>query len=298
MVQTINNVEIEDTYAEAFSINISRVLITAENEEWVLKTSREATGFGTSQVMCPAEAGIDIKTKDTPDGRPGAYIQICHGDKDELEHQLLSRLGQCVLTSPTAAAFNGFSSADEVLGVGKKLKFFGDGFEKEDELDGRTIYKVPIMSGDFVIEDCFGVKEGVAGGNFFIMAEDPSSALKSAEKAVDAIGEVEGVITPFPGGIVSSGSKVGSMNYDFLNATTNHQYCPTIKDEVEESKLPEGVETVYEIVINGPELEDVKKGMKAGIEAAVEVSNIVKISAGNYDGELGEYLITLEELVG
>ncbi len=294
----VKGVEVEDTYAEAFKINISRVLITAKNDKWVTKTAKEATGFGTSQVMCPAEAGIDIKTNDTPDGRPGAYIQICHGDKDELEHQLLTRLGQCVLTSATAAAFNGFESAEDAFGVGQKLKFFGDGFEKEDELDGRTVFKVPIMSGDFVIEDSFGVKEGVAGGNFFIMAKDQDSALESAERAVEAIRDVEGVITPFPGGIVSSGSKVGSLNYDFLNATTNHPYCPTIKDEVEETEIPEEVETVYEIVINGPELEDVKQGIKSGIEAAVEVDNIVKISAGNYNGELGEYLIQLEELVG
>ncbi len=289
--------EVEDTYAEAFKILISRVLITAKNDKWVSETVKEVTGFGTSQVMCPAEAGIDIRTSDTPDGRPGAYIQICHGDKNELEHQLLTRLGQCVLTSPTAAAFDGFKAADDSLAVGQKLKFFGDGFEKEGEIDERTVYEIPIMSGDFVIEDSFGVEEGVAGGNFFIMAKNPDSALESAEKAVEAIGEVEGVITPFPGGIVSSGSKVGSLNYDFLNATTNHPYCPTIKEEVEETKLPETVESVYEIVINGPELEDVKKGMKAGIEAAVEVSDIVKISAGNYDGELGEFLISLEDLV-
>lgn len=293
----LEGVEVEDTYAEAFKVFSSRVLITAKNKKWAEIIAKEAIGFGTSQVMCPAEAGIDTETDDTPDGRPGVIIQICHPDKDSLDEQLLARLGQCVLTAPTAAAFNALDS-DEKFGIGQKLKYFGDGFEKEGEVGNRSVQIIPIMSGEFVIEDAFGVTEAVAGGNFFIMAKDSDSGLEAAENVVDSIREIEGTITPFPGGIVSSGSKVGALNYDFLHATTNHEYCPTIKDEVEETKVPEGVETIYEIVINGVDVDSVKKAMKAGIEAAVQVPGIEKISAGNYNGELGQYLIELNKLVG
>ncbi len=293
----MNGVDVEDTYAEAFKTVTSRVLITGKNRKWAMEAAEEATGFATSQVMCPAEGGVDYETEDTPDGRPGVIVQISAPDQDALEQQLLARIGQCVLTSATSAAFNALDS-EEKLGIGEKLKFFGDGFEKEDELGERTIYRVPIMSGEFIVEDEFGFNEAVAGGNFFIMGEDLDSALEAAEKAVEAIADVEKTFTPFPGGIVSSGSKVGSLRYDFLHATTNHEYCPTIRDEVEDSKLPENVETVYEIVINGLDLESVKEAMSEGIKAAVEVPGIVKISAGNYDGELGEYLISLDELVG
>ncbi|KXA89383.1 formylmethanofuran--tetrahydromethanopterin formyltransferase [candidate division MSBL1 archaeon SCGC-AAA259B11] len=292
----LEGVEIEDTYAEAFSTFTSRVLITAKNEKWAIETAREATGFGTSQVMCPAEAGIDFEPESTPDDRPGVVIQICGPKKDSLEQQLLARVGQCVLTSPTAAAFNALDS-EEMLGIGNKLRYFGDGFEKDGEVDGRSVRIIPIMSGEFVIENQFGITDGVAGGNFFILGGEQDSALEAAEKAVDAIRNVEGTITPFPGGIVSSGSKVGSINYSFLHATTNHPYCPTIRDEVEETKLPGDVDAVYEIVINGLDLDKVKKAMERGIKAAVKVPEVVKISAGNYDGELGKYLISLEELV-
>lgn len=293
----MKGVDVEDTYAEAFKTVTSRILITGKNKKWTMEAAEEATGFATSQVMCPAEGGVDYETEDTPDGRPGVIIQISAPEQDALEQQLLARIGQCVLTSATSAAFNVLDS-EEKLGVGDKLKFFGDGFEREDELEGRTIYRIPIMSGDFIVEDKFGFDEAVAGGNFFIMGEDLDSALEAAEKAVEAIADVEKTYTPFPGGIVSSGSKVGSLRYDFLNATTNQKYCPTIRDEVEDTKLPENVDTVYEIVVNGLDLDPVKEAMSEGIKSAVEVPGIVKISAGNYEGELGQYLIPLEELVG
>lgn len=288
--------EVEDTFAEAFKVFTSRILVTAENEKLALTAAREATGFGTSQVMCPAEAGIDSKVEDTPDDRPGVAIQICHPGRENLEDQLLKRIGQCVLTSPTAAAFNALDS-EEKVDTGEKLKYFGDGFESDGKVGDRDVVVIPIMSGEFLVEKEFGIAEAVAGGNFLILGETRDSALEAAEKAADAIGEVEGTFTPFPGGIVSSGSKVGALKYKFLNATTNHPFCPTIRDEVEKSKLPENVESVYEIVINGVGLDSVKDAMSAGIKAASDVSGIVKFSAGNYGGKLGQYKIFLKDMV-
>jgi len=227
----LNNVEIEDTFAEAFDIFVSRFLITAATEKFARIAADETVGFGSSVIMCPAEAGIDryVPPSETPDGRPGYIVMICHPKKDELEHQLLERIGQCVLTSATTAVFDAMGDdAEEKLKVGFKLKFFGDGFESKDEIAGRTVYKVPIMSGDFIIEGELGIKRGVAGGNFFIMAENQASALVAAEVAVDAIENVVGTITPFPGGIVASGSKIGSK-YKFMAASTNEKFCPTLR---------------------------------------------------------------------
>ncbi len=297
----INGVYIEDTFAEAFPIWVSRVLITASTKRWAKIAATEATGFGCSVIMCPAEAGIEkyVPPSKTPDGRPGFIIQICHPKKSELEHQMLERLGQCVLTCPTTAIFDAMGDmAEDKLKVGFKLKFFGDGYEKKDELYGRKVYRIPIMGGEFITEAKFGVKKGVAGGNFFIMADTNATALIAAEAAVNAISSVKGVITPFPGGIVASGSKVGASNpkYKFMVATTNHKMCPTLKNVVEDSEIPEDVNGVYEIVIDGVDEESVKEAMKQGILAATRVSGVKKITAGNYGGKLGKYQIKLHEL--
>ncbi|AAB98303.1 formylmethanofuran:tetrahydromethanopterin formyltransferase (ftr) [Methanocaldococcus jannaschii DSM 2661] len=297
----INGVYIEDTFAEAFPIWVSRVLITAATKKWAKIAATEATGFGCSVIMCPAEAGIEkyVPPSKTPDGRPGFIIQICHPKKSELEHQMLERLGQCVLTCPTTAIFDAMGDmADEQLKVGFKLKFFGDGYEKKDELYGRKVYKIPIMGGEFITEAKFGIKKGVAGGNFFIMADTNASALIAAEAAVNAIASVDGVITPFPGGVVASGSKVGASNpkYKFMVATTNHKMCPTLKGVVEDSEIPEDVNGVYEIVIDGVDEESVKEAMKQGILAATRVKGVKKITAGNYGGKLGKYQFNLREL--
>ncbi len=297
----INGVYIEDTFAEAFPIWVSRVLITAATKKWAKIASTEATGFGCSVIMCPAEAGIEkyVPPSKTPDGRPGFIIQICHPKKSELEHQMLERLGQCVLTCPTTAIFDAMGDkADEQVKVGFKLKFFGDGYEKKDELNGKKVYKIPIMGGEFITEAKFGIKKGVAGGNFFIMADTNASALIAAEAAVNAIASVEGVITPFPGGVVASGSKVGASNpkYKFMVATTNHKMCPTLKGVVEDSEVPEDVNGVYEIVIDGVDEEAVKEAMRQGILAATRVPGVKKITAGNYGGKLGKYQFKLREL--
>lgn len=294
----INGVKIEDTFAEAFGIQVSRVLVTAATKKLALIAATEATGYGTSVIGCPAEAGIDgyVPPEETPDGRPGYNIMICNMSKKNLDHELLERVGMCVLTAATTAAFNSLEGEDEKLKTGFKLKFFGDGFEKELDIDGRTVYSIPIMSGDFLVEGELGIKAGVAGGNFFIMGDSQSSALIAAEAAVDAIGAIEGAITPFPGGVVASGSKVGSNKYKFLGASTNEKMCVTLKDEVEGSEIPADVNGVYEIVIDGVDEAVVKEAMKVGIEAAVKVPGVLKISAGNFGGNLGAYKINLHDL--
>ncbi len=295
----LNGVEIEDTFAEAFPIKIARILITGATKKWALVAAQEATGFGTSVIMCPAEAGVEkvINGNETPDGRPGAYIQICTFGFKALEEQLLKRLGQCVLTAPTAAMWNGLPNAEKQFDTGFKLKFFGDGFESEANIGGRKAYKIPMMQGEFVAEHNVGAQDGIAGGNFFIMADNQMAALAAAENAVDAIGQQDGTITPFPGGIVASGSKVGFTNYKFMKATTNEKFSPSLKAKIKDSKVPADVSAIYEIVINGLNVDDVGRSMKAGIEAAVKIPGVKKITAGNYGGTLGPYKFNLHELL-
>lgn len=293
----LEGVEIEDTFAEAFPIKVARVLITAVNEKWAVEAAKETTGFGTSVIGCPAEAGIEkiLSPGETPDGRPGVAIMICHFKKEGVKGQLLGRLGQCVFTAPTTAMFNGLE-AEEMLPI--KLHFFGDGFEYEKEVGGHKVWAVPIMGGEFICEEEYGVKSGVAGGNLFILAKDQMSALTAAEDAVSAIEEVEGAITPFTGGVVASGSKPGSQKYKFMHASINEKYCPTLKDKIDASELPADVNGVFEVVINGLSVESVSEAMSAGIKAAVKVPGVVKITAGNFGGKLGKYQIRLYDVLG
>lgn len=294
----INGVEIEDTYAEAFPIKIARVLITAATKRWAQVAATETTGFATSVIMCPAEAGIErfASPSETPDGRPGVYVQICNFKYETLEGQLLQRIGQCVLTAPTTAVFNGLPEAEKQFNIGAKLRFFGDGMESETQIADRKMHKIPIMEGDFLHEENIGAVAGIAGGNFFIFGDSQMSALTAAEVAVDAIAELESTITPFPGGVVASGSKSGANKYKFLKATANEKFCPSIKDKVENTEVPADVNAIYEIVINGLDEASIKAAMKTGIEAAVTVPGIKKISAGNYGGKLGKYQFKLHEL--
>lgn len=290
--------EIEDNFAEAFGIKVSRILITAATKKLALVAATEATGYGTSVIGCPAEAGIDgyVPPQETPDGRPGYIIMICNMNKDKLDHELLERVGMCILTAATTAVFDWMEEPDEKLKTGQKLKFFGDGYEQTLDIQGRKIHSIPLMSGNFLVEAELGIRAGVAGGNFFILAENQPAGLLAADAAVDAIEAVAGAITPFPGGIVASGSKVGSTKYKFLGASTNEKMCVTLKDEVEGCQIPENVNGVYEIVIDGVDEEAVKAAMKAGIEAAVKISSVIQISAGNFGGNLGKYQIKLHEL--
>ena len=290
----MNSPIIEDTYAEAFSTKAAYLLITAATKKLALIAATEATGFATSFIGCPAEAGIDsyYPPEKTPDGRPGYSIIICQNKSEKVKEQLLERIGQCVLTAPTTAVFNLLSDSEVQDNLGFKLSFFADGYQEKIELYDRDMYKIPVMSGDFLIEENFGITDAVAGGNLFVMAKTQSSALIAAEAAVNAIREVKGVITPFPGGIVASGSKVGSKNYKFMHATTNEEYCPTLKNEVD-TKLPEDVEGVYEIVFDGLTEESINQATQKAIEAIKTIPGVVKISAGNYGGNLGKYKINL-----
>jgi formylmethanofuran--tetrahydromethanopterin N-formyltransferase len=275
----INGVLIDDTFAEGFPIKVARVLITAVTERWALQAAREATGFGTSVIGCPAEAGIEcmVSGDETPDGRPGVNILICNMGYKNLENSLLFRLGQCVLTAPTTAAWSGMPGAEKQFDTGRKLSFFGDGYQKPAEMYGRSIWKIPLMSGEFIVEQSFGAVDGIAGGNFLILGQNQMAALTAAEAAVDAIGKLLGSITPFPGGVVASGSKVGSK-YKGLKASTNAAFCTSLRaDGV--CTLAEDVSSVYEIVINGVDKEAIQKAMKAGINAACRVPGVLSSSS-------------------
>src|SRR4030067_1398388 len=204
-----NTIKIQDTFAEMFPLWAGRVLITAQNEKWAQIAASVTTGFATSVIMAPAEAAIEsyVPADKTPDNRPGALVQIYNRDRFELKHQLMERIGQCIMTCPTTAAFNGLTGK-RVLRVGSSLRYFGDGFQKKTMAGGRKCWKIPVMEGNFIVEDGFGAQEGVAGGNFMIFAETQAAALKAAEAAADAIrANAPDVIMPFPGGICRAGSK-------------------------------------------------------------------------------------------
>jgi len=294
----LNGVEIGDTYAEAFGLKVARVLITGASKHWAMVAATEATGFGTSVILFPAEAGIEcvVDGSETPDGRPGVYIQICTFGYKALEEQLMNRISQCVLTAPTTAVWNGLPDAEKQFDTGFKLKFFADGYESELEVGGRKAYAIPMMEGDFIIEHSIGAVDGVAGGNFFILADNQMAGLAAAENAVEAVMQLEGSITPFPGGIVASGSKPGADTYTFMKATTNQRFAPTLKDQIEDTNIPADVNAVYELVINGTSVEAVAAATKAGIEAAVKIPGVKKITAGNYGGSLGAFKVNLGDL--
>ena len=289
--------KIADTFAEMFPLWAARVLVTAENEKWALIAANVTTGFATSVIMAPAEAATErtVSATETPDKRPGTLIQIYNRDRFALKHQLMERIGQCIMTCPTTAAFNGLTSSKRVLRVGSSLRYFGDGFQKKTMAGGRKCWKIPVMEGNFIVEDGFGAQEAIAGGNFMIFAETQPAGLKAAEAAADAIrAKAPDVIMPFPGGVCRAGSKAGSLKYK-MKASTNHPYCPTLKTIVPDSVVPDGVQCVYEIVINGLTLDAVKNAMKQGVTAAASTPGVVKISAGNYGGKLGPYKAFLKE---
>ena len=290
-------VEIEDTFAEAFPMVAARILITAENEKWALNSARAATGFASSIIMSPAEAGVEgpiVPPEKSPDGRPGVHIQIYHRTRTELKMQMISRIGQCVLTCPTTSAFDDMPDAKRHLTVGGAIRMFGDGYEKKDSLGDRKIWRIPVMEGEFVVQNRFGVRRCVAGGNLIMMADSQKAALKSAEDAVQAMNKLEGVVLPFPGGICRSGSKIGSMKYK-LPASTNLPLCPTLRETVSGSLVPEDVKSIYELVFNGLTFNIVKQATAEGIRAASAVPGVRKITAANFGGKLGPYQIRLKE---
>ena len=295
---------VEDTYAEAFRSLYAEVLITARDRAWLDHAVAAATGNASSTILCDCEAGLDryvgpgsSEPHVTPDGRPGAVLQlhVPRFRKDRvaaLERSLLVRLSQNVLTCPTAACFN-LLDTPEYYKLGRKLAFFGDGFQFRDVLHGRPVWVVPIMGGEFVIDRRFGYRDGLMGGNLWFLGEDLDAALTAAELARDAAAMVPGVIMPFPGGIAASGSKAGSR-YSFSIASTNEPFCPTLREKLgERSRLPENVGSVMEIILNGRDLATISTATQAAIEAALGTPGLVRISAGNYGGRLGKSFVYL-----
>jgi len=294
-----NTCEVVDTFAEMFPLWAGRVLITADSEKWALTAAEVATGFATSVIMSPAEAGIEsiVPADKTPDNRIGVLIQIYNRNRFEVKNQMILRIGQCIMTCPTASAFDAMPNAKRKLKIGRSIRLFGDGFQRKGLVGNRKVWRIPVMEGDFIVEDTFGAAEAIAGGMVLILAKDKPSGLKAAEEAVKAIKTTASeVILPFPGGICRSGSKTGSLKYK-LKASTNHPFCPGLKTLVPDSQLPENVNCVYEVVINGLTAEAVKKAMGEGIRAAASVPGVVRISAGNYGGKLGPYKAFLKEVL-
>jgi formylmethanofuran--tetrahydromethanopterin N-formyltransferase len=296
----LQGVEIEDTFAEAFPMVGTRVLVTAGSSGWAHTAARTMTGFATSVIACGCEAGIEreLQPSETPDGRPGVSVLLFAMGRKQLAEQLRNRVGQCVLTCATTACFSGIEGGGR-LPLGKALRFFGDGFQISKKLGDKRYWRVPVMDGEFVVEDTAGMAEGIGGGNFLILATSGPAALAAAIAAVEAMAQVEGAIMPFPGGIVRSGSKVGSK-YKRLIASTNDAYCPTLKAQSERTALPPEVEAVLEIVIDGLDRASIEEAMRVGIRAACSRGRdggIVAITAGNYGGKLGPHLFPLREIL-
>ncbi len=293
----IHGIPIENTFAEAFPMTASRVIVTAGTPGWALTAAQTATGYASSVIGCDAEAGIELVLgeHETADGRPGISLLVFAFSRDALQKAVVNRVGQCILTCATTACYNALPLVkDKTIRVGGNLRFFGDGWQSSKKLNGRRFWRMPVMDGEFLCEDVFGTTKGVAGGNFLVIGESQTKALSAAEAAVTAIRQVPGVIMPFPGGIVRSGSKVGSR-YKKLRASTNDAYCPTLRGVVK-SALPDGANAVYEIVIDGLELAVVEEATRVGIRAACQ-PGVLQISAGNYGGNLGPFHIHLHKLL-
>jgi formylmethanofuran--tetrahydromethanopterin N-formyltransferase len=293
----VHDAEVVDTFAEAFGMWGARIVVTAASPHWVMNAARSLTGFATSVIGCKCEAGIEreLDAAETPDGRPGIAVLLFAPDRDGLAKRLNERVGQTVLTCPTTACFNGLES-DQQADVGGRLRFFGDGWQASKVIGGRRFWRIPVMEGEFLVEERFGMVKGVGGGNIIMLGDSAASALRASEAAAEAMHAVEGVILPFPGGIARSGSKVGSKRYKNAIASTNHVLCPTLRAQVDDTEVPDGVEAVYEIVIDGLAPEPVAEAMRVGLEAAAR-AGARQITAGNYGGNLGEHHFHLKELV-
>lgn len=292
----ISGTPIIDTFAEAFPMTAARVIVTAATPVWARIAGQTATGYGTSVIGCDAEAGIEceLSPDETPDGRPGVSLLFFSFGREKLEQAVFNRVAQCILTCPTTACYNGLLIVpDKSLRIGGQVRFFGDGWQQSKLLEGRRFWRIPVMDGEFLCEDRFGTTKGVAGGNFLILATDLATGLQAAETAVAAIANVPGAITPFPGGVVRSGSKVGSK-YKKLRASTNDLYCPTLRGRG--SELPDGCNAVYEIVIDGLDLPAVEEATRVGVRAACG-HGVLAISAGNYGGKLGPFHLHLRKVL-
>ena len=296
--------EVEDTYAEAFRSIYAEVLITARDRKWLDHAVTAATGNASSTILCDCEAGLDRyvgpggdASQPTPDGRPGAVVQFhvprFRKDRAEaLERSLLVRISQNVLTCATTACFNLIDS-DPYFKLGRKIAFFGDGHQFRASRGGRPVWVIPILGGEFALDRRFGYRDGLMGGNLWFLGESVDAALDAAERASRAVAATPGVIMPFPGGIAASGSKAGSR-YSFAIASTYAEFCPTLRERLaDKSKVPEGVQSIMEVIINGRDLETITRATHAAIDAAVSTPGLLRISAGNYGGRLGKSFVYL-----
>jgi formylmethanofuran--tetrahydromethanopterin N-formyltransferase len=296
----IQGVRIDDTFAEAFPMKATRLVVTAHRLAWARHAAVSATGFATSVIGCGCEAGIEreLDETQTPDGRPGVTLLVFSMSGKELAKQVERRVGQCVMTCPTTAVFAGIAEG-EAIALGRNLRFFGDGWQISKVIDGVRYWRVPVMDGEFVVQETTAVTKAVGGGNLLLLARDTGAALAAAETAAAAMRRLPNVVLPFPGGVVRSGSKVGSK-YASLSASTNDAFCPSLTGLVPHSELSAEVGSVMEIVIDGLGEADVAQAMRAGMLAVTgppAVPGLLRISAGNYGGKLGPFHFHLHQLL-
>ena len=288
---------IEDTFAEAFPMRAARLIITAANERWARQAALTLTGFATSVIGCKCEAGIErqLTPGETPDERPGVSVLLFAMDTEGLGKRLVERIGQAVLTCPTTSCFDGLPDVDRRIPVGRALRAFGDGFQGSKVVGGERYWRIPVMDGEFLMQESFGAVKGIGGGNFIILGRDLRATLAAAEAAVDAMAALRGVILPFPGGIARSGSKVGSRRYKSVPATTNEAFCPTLRP-LTPSSLPSDADCVLEIVLDGLDESSIRRAMRVGIDAACR-PGILAITAGNFGGTLGPHHFHLHAIM-
>jgi len=289
---------IADSFAEAFPMTAARVIVTAASPNWANIAAQTMTGYATSVIACDAEAGIEreLAPEETPDGRPGFSILVFAFSRDALEKAIANRVGQCVMTCPTTACYNGLPPGEKTISVGGKLRYFGDGWQISKRIGGRRYWRIPVMDGEFLCEETFGTVKGVAGGNIIVMGTAPATTLAAAESAVAAMRRSRDVILPFPGGIARSGSKVGSK-YKSLRASTNTAFAPTLRGVVA-IEMPPDARCAYEMVIDGLDLEAVERATAAGLHALeMKPTAIALITAGNYGGKLGPFHIRLRDVL-
>jgi formylmethanofuran--tetrahydromethanopterin N-formyltransferase len=292
-------VRIVDTFAEAFDMRAARVIITGESQKWARTAAHCMTGFATSVIGCKVEAGIeaDLNADETPDGRPGISVLLFGFDVDGLSTRLLDRVGQTVLTCPTTACFDGLPEETARAPVGGTLRHFGDKYQSSKFIGGLRYWRIPVMDGEFLVQESFGVKKAIGGGNLLILGRDQAATLEAAEAAVEAMRSVRGVILPFPGGLVRAGSKVGARNYKNMVASTNDAYCPTLRGRSGvSSAVPADANAVLEIVVDGLDRAAIEQALRLGLDAACR-PGIVEISAGNYGGKLGKHHFRLHDLI-
>jgi formylmethanofuran--tetrahydromethanopterin N-formyltransferase len=292
----LGETRVDDTFAEAFPMRFARLVITAATDGWAQEAARSMTGFATSVIGCKCEAAIErpLEAERTPDGRPGTAVLLFAMDREGVAKRVLERVGQSVMTCPTTACFDGLPGAETTVALGRSLRYFGDGFQGSKVIAGQRFWRIPVMEGEFLVSESVGVGRGVGGGNLVIGAGDEDAALTAAQAATDAM-RGDGIALPFPGGIVRSGSKVGALSSNSMPASTNHQLAPTLRAQVADTLVPEGVGALFEIVIDGVSEEAVREAMRRGLHAAA-AGGATHVTAANFGGKLGEFHFPLSEL--